>query len=226
MCGGIDASGTSRRFSRPVGTSAVMSGASSVSVGQLRRAADHVDPVDDRRFGVLRLLARRTRSRTCLSLAVAVARDEHDGVPADGELARLFDRGPVRVAEIVQPVDQLVRASATGRGAARTGGRRRADRRAASRRGSGRRSSARRRRSSSPSPRRRAAAGRRSRPARRTSSPACGAGARVSCGPRASRRPDGQMVWARVETRRMRPIVGRETRRWSYSDYRPNRRLA
>ena len=30
MCGGIDASGTSRRFSRPVGASAVMSGAPSV----------------------------------------------------------------------------------------------------------------------------------------------------------------------------------------------------
>ena len=52
-------------------------------------------------------------------------------VAADGELARLLGARAVRVAEIVQPLDQLPRRSAPGRGAARTAGRTRADRPAA-----------------------------------------------------------------------------------------------
>ncbi len=58
--------------------------------------------------------------------------------------------GAVRVAEVVEAVDELVRASATGRGAARRDGRRRAGRPAAFRRECARRSSGRTGRSSSP----------------------------------------------------------------------------
>ena len=50
---------------------------------------------------------RRRRAATVRPLLVAVARDEDHGLAPDREFARLLGAGAVRVAQIVQPVDQL-----------------------------------------------------------------------------------------------------------------------
>ncbi len=108
MCCGMCLSGTSRRFSR----------ARRDERGDERRVErqllgprllpDDLEVVDGGRFlGLCRPHAEDDADG--LSLAVAVARDEDDGVAADRELAGLPGLGAVGIAELVQPVDELAR---------------------------------------------------------------------------------------------------------------------
>ena len=106
MCCGMCLSWTSRRFSRPDETSAVMSGGSSVSCSGRVFCADDLEVVDGGRFlGLCRPHAEDDADG--LALPVAVARDEDDGIAADRELAGLPGLGAVGIAKLVQPVDQL-----------------------------------------------------------------------------------------------------------------------
>ena len=80
-------SGTSRRFSRPSATSAVMSGASSVIRSVCFFGVRQLDRVDSGVLGPLGRAAGEDEPHH-LSLVVAVARHQHHRVPADRELAR------------------------------------------------------------------------------------------------------------------------------------------
>ena len=112
MRGGMASSATRRRFSRVPVMNAVISGASSVTLltgfsagQQLRDALRH------RWRRLRRPLARhgglREHHRHGLARLVAAARDQHDGVAIDRELTGTFDAGALRVADVVQPGDEL-----------------------------------------------------------------------------------------------------------------------
>jgi hypothetical protein len=67
-----------------------------------------LDTIDERRLG--RPGAPRAEDHPDhLSHVVAVAGNQHDRIPSDGEFARLLGPGPVRVPEVVQPLDNLRR---------------------------------------------------------------------------------------------------------------------
>ena len=85
-----------------------MSGASSVRSAVVAFVPTHLDPVDDGRLRVLRPLAAEHDAHLLL-LEVAVLRHDHQGVAADRELAAVRRCRAVRVAEVVEAVDELVR---------------------------------------------------------------------------------------------------------------------
>ena len=109
MRDGIAASGTCRRFSRPVLRNAVSSGGSSVTLLVGRSA--RFDGADAARRGGgaaglphARLLEEDAHG---LAVTVAAAGDDGDGSGTDRELAGLLDSRALRVPEIVQPIDDL-----------------------------------------------------------------------------------------------------------------------
>ena len=87
MCGGIEASGTSRRFSRPVGDERGDERRAERQVGQLRLAADHLDSVDDASVRVSFAFLPAERDPDLLVRERAVPGHEHHRVAADRELA-------------------------------------------------------------------------------------------------------------------------------------------
>ena len=109
MWAGIAASGTSRRFSRPVGTSAVMSGAPSVRSAVAAFVADDLDPFDDGGLRVLRRAFPRTRREPAGSLRLPSFGTITQGVASDRELAAERRFRAVRVSEVIEAVDELVR---------------------------------------------------------------------------------------------------------------------
>ena len=109
MRDGMAASGTCRRFSRPVLRKAVRSGGSSVTLSAALPPASIAPTRPDAGGGppAFRTRGCSNTMRTVCAGTVAAARDHGNGACAHGKLAGFLDPRPLRVAEVVQPVDDL-----------------------------------------------------------------------------------------------------------------------
>ena len=147
MRGGIADSATRRRFSRPVLMSAVSSGASSVTRGTGASSTSRPDTrstVATGRAGVAGRLGLLEIHADEPALGRAVPGQQHDGAAADGELAGFLDARALRVAQVVEPVDELVIAERLALVQLERAARRRAAARDRARRAGARRSAGRR----------------------------------------------------------------------------------